>query len=548
MKNPTSGSAILNEFRAAMLYARAGKSAGPMMRRNFTAASTDRMAAGWQSGGMSINALIESSLDIIRERSRNWSRNDEHGRRFSSLVKNGVVGPDGMKLKMRCGDYIKDKSGYKFSLDTLANSAIENAWRKWCQRGSCDVTGRFSFTDMLRLLIEITARDGEYLVRRVRGDKKAPYQLQLLATERLDIRRRLPPYQGHDVRMGIERNTAGRATSYYVLNYSPTDPRDLGMLNSAAPERVDAKDIFHDFISMDAEQIRGVPWSHAVLMGANLLHGFEESAVFAARVGASHMGFYTQPKPEGGPLTTADLGANETDPLDELIKDVEPGLLELLPPGVDFKSFDAKYPSEAFAPFANNRKQSLATGLDVTYHALTGDMTKVNYSSARIAELAERDSWRGIQQWMVSGFVLPVFKDWLEMSLLAGSIKLPNGSPLPIAKMDKFLDGVMVQPRGWDWVDPVNEAQAAEIAVQQGLTSRSKVVAAKGGDFEDNIIELAMEADLIAKHKVTLGDPAKQAANAATDAQKPEAKASAKGKAKTAPEADLETETETETE
>lgn len=532
MKNNTSGSAVLNEFRAAMQYARASKASVPLLRRNFTAASTDRMAFGWQTGGMSINALIESSLDIIRERSRNWSRNDEHGRRFSSLVKNGVVGPDGMKLKMRCGDYIKDKSGYKFSLDTLANTAIENAWRKWCQRGTCDVTGRFSFTDLLRLLIEITARDGEYLVRRVRGDKKAPYQLQLLATERLDVRRRLPPYQGTDVRMGIERNTAGRAVGYFVLNYSPSDPRDLGMLNSAAPERVDAKDIFHDFISMDAEQIRGVPWSHAVLMGANLLHGFEESAVFAARVGASHMGFYTQTKSEGAPISANDLGANDTDPNADLITDVEPGLLHLLPPGVDFKAFDAKYPSEAFAPFANNRKQSLATGLDVTYHALTGDMTKVNYSSARIAELAERDSWRGMQQWLISGFVLPVFKDWLEMSLLAGSITLPNGTPLPIAKIDKFLEGAIVQPRGWDWVDPVNEAQAAQLALQQGLTSRSKVVAAKGGDFEDNILDLAMEAEMVAKHKVTLGDPAKQG-SAPPDQSKPQGKGSAPATEKT---------------
>lgn len=507
MNLKTPGSAILNEFRAAMEYQRTRKGAGPVMRRSFTAANTDRMAAGWGAGGMSINALIEASLDIMRERSRNWSRNDEHGRRFGTLVKNGIIGPDGMTVKMRCGDYIKAKDGYKFSLDTLANQAIEAAWKKWCQRGNCDVTGRYTFTDLCRLNIEMVARDGEYLTRRVRGGKKTPYQLQVLATERLDVRRRIPPYNGTDVRMGVERDTAGRPTAYWVLHYSPFDPRDLNAMHSAAPERIPAKDMLHDFVSMDAEQIRGVPWAHAVLMGAHLLHGFEESAVFAARVGASHMGFFTQPVNEGGPISPDSLGANKDDSTGQLMTDVEPGALDLLPPGMDFKSFDARYPSEAFAPFTNNRKHTMSAGLDVTYHSLTADMTKVNYSSARIAELAERDNWRALQQWFIGGFVLPVFKDWLEMSLLAGNITLPNGSALPVAKLDKFIDGVIVQARGWDWVDPLNEAQAAQLALQEGLTTHTKVVASKGGDFEDNVIELALEKEMLAKHKVTLGEP-----------------------------------------
>lgn len=512
MNTKPSGSAILNEFRAAMQYQRAAGAKGPAMRRTFTAGATDRIASGWSTGGMSINALIESSLDIMRERSRNWYRNDEHGRRFSTLVKNGVVGADGITLKMRCGDYISAKGGYKFNLDTIANQAIESAWRKWCLRGNCDVTGRFSFTDLCRLNVDMAARDGEYLTRRVRGGKKSPYQLQVLATERLDIRRRNTGGQGTDTRMGIERDSAGRPVAYHVLAYTPSDPRDLHALTSLAPERVAAKDIFHDFVTMDAEQLRGVPWAHAVLMGAHLLHGFEESAVFAARVGASHMGFFTQPANEGGPLTPADLGANPDAATDQLMTDVEPGALDLLPPGMDFKSFDARYPSEAFAPFTQNRKHSMATGLDVTYHALTGDMTKVNYSSARIAELAERDNWRSLQQWFVSGFVFPVFKDWLEMSLLAGAITLPNGSALPATKLDKFLEGAVFQPRGWDWVDPVNDAQAAKLAREEGLTTRTKSAAARGGDFEDNVIELAMEQELLAKHKVTLGDPTKPVA------------------------------------
>jgi lambda family phage portal protein len=443
----------------------------------------------------------------MRERSRNWKRNDEHGRRFSTLVKNGAVGPEGFKLKMRCGDNQKTKDGYKFVLDTLANDAIEAWYKKWCMRGNCDVTGRYSFAELCRLAVDTCAFDGEYVIREVLGGKKEPYKLQFLATERLDVRRRTPPYQGTDVRMGIERNTVGKAVAYYLLNYSPTDPRDLGMLNSAAPERVPADQVIHDFITMDAEQIRGVPWSHAVLMGAHLLHGFEESAVYAARTGASHMGFYTQTAQEGAPINVKDVGATEDVTTGDLSTDMEPGLMQVLPAGVDFKSFDAKYPSEAFAPFANNRKHTMSAGLDITYHSLTGDLSQVNYSSARIGELLERDNWRAVQQWMISGLVYRSFSKALEMALLAGQVVMPNGSPLPISKLEKFLEGTSFQGRGWDWVDPLKEAQAAKLARDEGFTTRTKIVAAKGGDFEDVIIELAMEAELLAKHKVTLGEP-----------------------------------------
>ena len=81
-----------------------------------------------------------------------------------------------------------------------------------------------------------------------------------------------------------------------------------------------------------------------------------------------------------------------------------------------------------------------------------------------------------------------VTERWLNLSLLAGAIKMENGAALPAVKVDKFLLGLGYVPRGWDWVDPKNEIAAAAIAVDNGFTTRSKIVASKGGDFEENII------------------------------------------------------------
>ena len=509
MERP-AGETILDEFRRAMEWKRAaaaGAGFNARARRTFEAGESNRLTAGWLTWDAGINALLEAYLVPLRARARTWSRNTGIGRRFLSLVRDGGVGPTGYKLKMRCGDWRQEKGVWVFRLDEVANRAIETGWAAWCERGQCEVTGRLSFADVCKLQLQLTARDGEYLTKRLRGvPNRWRYQLQLLATDRIDVTHNVTPTDGRDeVRMGVHRDSAGRAKAYSLLRSAPNDFRGAG---GRQVDIVPASDVFHDFLPLDVEQARGVPWSHAVLLGANMLASFEESAVYAARVGASSMGFFEQnADPAVGAVRAEDMGAAEDQATGKMIRDLEPGALELLPKGVQFKPFEGKYPSEAFDPFTKSRKRELAAGLDVAAHNLTGDMSDVNYSSARIAELAERDGWRGVAHWFVGSFVAPTFREWLELALLAGAIELPGGAKLPASRLDKYLAGVTFQGRGWDWVDPLKEVSAERIAVQEGFKTRTQVVAQKGGDFEDNVLEIEREAERLASHSVKLGAP-----------------------------------------
>ena len=55
------GSAILNDFRAAMQWQRAQQYATrPAHQRSFKAAATDRLTADWLTGSAGINALLEA--------------------------------------------------------------------------------------------------------------------------------------------------------------------------------------------------------------------------------------------------------------------------------------------------------------------------------------------------------------------------------------------------------------------------------------------------------------------------------------------------------
>lgn len=474
--------------------------------RSFNAGNVGLKTASWTSQDIALNTILESQLAIIRARSRELARNTSTGRRFLSLVKDNVVGADGFSFQSRCGDYVNGK----WVLDDLANQTIEEHFKIWCDGEHCDVTGQSSLAEISRLVSEGLARDGEFLVREIVGTKDTPYryQLQVLAIDRLDLNFRANLNNGNTVRMGVERNSAGKPLGYYVLEHNPNDSLNL---NTQHRVRIDATEIIHRFVRIEAEQIRGVPWAHAIMTGQNMLHMFEEAAVEASVVGATHMGVYKPPGPgEPGYVTPSDgQEAELADDIDEdgnLLQDAVGASFRTMPAGWTLEEFNPTYPHAVFDPFVQGRKRDIASGIDVAHHNLSGDMSGVNYSSARIAELSERSSWRVQQKFLIRIFALRVARRWLEFSLLAGALKMPNGSALPANKLNKFKSGLSFTARGWDWTDPLKEAAAAKVSVQEGFATRTQIVASKGGDFEENVIELAREKSLCEKHGVTLGE------------------------------------------
>lgn len=77
-------------------------------------------------------------------------------------------------------------------------------------------------------------------------------------------------------------------------------------------------EIIHLFMTDDPEQVRGVPWMHAVMLSVNDLKGYNHAAIVAARIGASKMGFFTSPDGDPTPVSDGEDGAgmpfSEADP------------------------------------------------------------------------------------------------------------------------------------------------------------------------------------------------------------------------------------------
>lgn len=439
-------------------------------RRQFHAAAVDRLTAGWLASVQAIDDDLRTSLDRLRQRSRDLFKNNEYAAKFGRLVRNNVVGAQGFILQSR----VTDPGGAQ---DRSANQAIEAAWWRWMRPGNCEVSGRLSFRDVCNALVLGNARDGELLLRKVRTPQGL--RLQVLDTARLDTTLNMDPAaNGNAIVMGVEVDRFRRPVAYHLL--TSLQPSTLKRREHA---RVPAREIIHQFIPMESEQTRGVPWLHAAMRRMKDLDGYREAAVIAARAGACKMGFYTSP--DGQPV-----GADDQDEQGNFISQAKPGEFGVLPPGYSFEKYDPTYPHDQFDAFTKAALRGIASGIGVAYHALASDLEGVNFSSIRAGVLEEREEWMAIQQWFVDGVLVPIYEDWLLDELNAGRITLPNGSPLPVAKYDKFREHVW-QPRRWSWVDPLKDMTAAVLGIQNGLTSPQRVAAQAGLDIEDVYDDLA---------------------------------------------------------
>lgn len=481
---PEKGSKVLREFTARRERERAIAAGQKLAMRDagFAGAAVNRLTMSMAQWSGAVNADLDNALVILRSRARSLCANNEWGRRFLSLVAINLIGATGPTLQVRA----KTSSG---ALDKPANDAVEIHWARWAR--TADVAGRMSLSRMLHVVVKGVARDGEALVRVVRN-KKLPYgmALQLLEADRLDESLNARLTNGNTIRQGVELDSMLRPVAYHVFTTHPGENWNSGPRRT---ERIDASDLYHVYLPERAEQVRGYSWLHAVLMRSSMLHGFEEAAVVAARVGAAKMGVFKRS------ADASDVGLNQiADAKDAttgaLHMNAEPGEFVELPVGYELQSWDPEYPHANFESFLKACLRGLATGLDVATHNLSGDMTDVNYSSARIAELAEREVWTQLQNWLIESLLMPVFGDWLASSLMRGDITFEqSGKSLPTDRFAKFFNVSRFQGRRWAWVDPLKEAQAAGELVSLGLVSRTELAAAQGREFDDVIDELTVE-------------------------------------------------------
>ena len=459
--------------------------------RMFKAALANRNDK-WTTQLESPDSFISRHQRVLVARSRHQWANNDYVKNFVRLVRQNVVGPQGIVLQAQ----VKKVRGGK--LDSEANDAVETAWAEWSKAANCDVTGKRSLWKIQRLVMATTVRDGEFIIRKVTGADAGPwgFALQLIDPQRLP-----PDYDvarlnnGGFIRHGIEFNKYGRPTFYHFGSDDESDSQYY-QIAGRGYIKVPAENIIHGFLEELIGQRRGLPWAATSLFRLRHLAGFEDAAVQNARASASKMGFI-QYEQGYGPDSDEDDGP--------LTIDAEPLSFHELPDGATLANWDPTYPNGEFAVFNKAMLRGAAAGMGVLYNNLAGDLEGVNFSSIRQGTLDEREHWKDLQQWLTETLMQPLYEDWLPRALLAGHIK-SKGKPLPPTRLDALRD-VAWQGRRWQWIDPNADVKAAVESKNNMLASPGQLIRESGRDPETVWKESARDVRAMIDALVSEGIP-----------------------------------------
>ena len=456
------------------------KKINPMVyKRSYVGAESGRLYNWQSSSDRTADGEIRNALPILRRRSRELVQNEPLAKRYLSLLNTQVIGRQGIKLQMKARN---DDS----SLDLPANSLVETLWNQWSRKSNpmysgCDVSGKFTFLDIQRQVLDAVVRDGEALIY-VHEGRKNPHgiQLELLTADRLDVEKNEVLQNKNVIRMGIEQEHRTRRPVAYWINVKENPLYESFSFSSEVGgiyERIPADRIIHVFHSDRMEQSRGIPWMASSMPHLKLLQTYLENEVVASSLASAKVATVTN--------NTGDeyVGSGVEDSYTPLTS-MEAGSIEQLPSGWEMNPLEFSHPTSQFPAMVETVIQHIASGLSVPYSDLSSDMTGASYSSLRQEQLQAREYYRTVQTWFIDQFIDPVFQRWLASALTTPDQNGRAILPLPVEKFDKWSEGAFFYPRGFEGVDPLKDANAKQVGLKNGFVSLQDIASDRGTDLE----------------------------------------------------------------
>lgn len=469
-----------------------------LLARQYEGAAKTRRTAGWKSRGTSANTEIAVSLATLRDRSRDLVRNNPYAARGVQAIANNMIGP---------GIFTQ----FKVRPDRR-QTQLNNMWQAWAGTKVCDYDGRNTLAGMQRLVTRSMVEGGEAVVRLRRVGRQfgigpdgreievPPIQLQVLEGDHIasnHLNSKLP--NGNRIIQGIEFDSNNKRAAYHLFEDHPGSFNIVPVSNNLA-FRIDAADVAHIYRQDRAGQIRGVPWLAASMLRIRDFDDYEDAQLIRQKIAACFAAFIHDQ--EG---IDNDLSEDEKA---ELGEKVEPGIMEVLPPGKDIK-FANPPGVEGYSDYTATVLHAISTGLGVPYAVLTGDLSKVNFSSSR---MGFTEFGRNIDTWR-KDILLPDFL-WPTTNWFLDSARLIGTQTAGVTR--KFT------PPKREMVDPTKEVPALKDSVRSGFTTLSEAIRQSGKDPEAHFEELRRDNETIDKLKLTLdSDPRKTQKSGASQNDEP---------------------------
>jgi lambda family phage portal protein len=412
----------------------------------------------WLPRRKSADAILRKDASLLVARARDLVRNNTY--------------VDGALDKI-CDNVVHTGIRPQFTHATTKEplNHLEAEWRTW--------SDRIGLTEIQALALRHWWIDGEILAHDWLDadwltDGVCPLRLTLHESDILNETIDGWLSDAEYAKRGIVFNIKGDPVRYSCYTAHPGDylPGQLDTVDYAADH------IIHFFLRKRASQTRGVSRLAPLIEEIRDLSEYQSSERIAARLAAA-FGIFVKTNeygamadnPMGGAIGNGD-GVGEQPELSDFI---EPGRIQMLPVGTEIQVAKSDRPGSTYEPYVKSSLKGQSVGFHLRYGNYSHDYTESSYSSERSASLDERRGWTGQQYFLNQRFNTPLAAKWLRTMYAVGM--LSGLRPEDVR--------VVWQNPGWPWIDPTKDAKAASSELDMGVTTRRKICAAKGEDYDE---------------------------------------------------------------
>jgi len=462
----------------------------------FTGASWIRkQLSNWFPIRAAADAELLSDQSTLIARSRDLDRNTGIVAGAFQTINDNVVGA---ALRLSAWpDYRALGKDAQWAEDWGRN--VESLWKSVADTTALDVANKLTFTGLTTLVYRSVLQNGEALALPLWLDRPMISRfktcVQLVDTDRLSNPGNMTPTLC--LRGGIEMDNYGKPTAYHIRKISTWPAMFFPAIGGIAGEwecipaetSWGRKRVIHVYQPDRVDQTRGKPLLTPVIEQFRMLDSYQRAELQSAIVNALVAGIIETPL---DPATLAEMVGGDANGYlaakNEYRVQLEGGTFIPLYPGDKMTPFSPDRPAPQFAAFSEFVLRQIGVSMGLPYEQVMKDYSKTNYSSARAALL---ESWRYFttrRSWLNTYWAQPMYELWFEEAVNAGLIDAPDF----YEKRSFYTRAKWIGP-GRGWIDPVKEAEAAQVRLATGISTLEIECAEQGLDFNDVIDQRSIE-------------------------------------------------------
>lgn len=375
---------------------------------------------------------------------------------------------------------------------------VESLWKTFADTTAVDVANKLTFTGLTTLVFRSVLQNGEALALPLwmpRPDTPFRTCLQLVDPDRLSNPGNMTPTLY--MRGGVEMDDYGRPLAYNIRKMSTWPGMFFPGIGGIAGEWVNIpaetvwgrKRVLHVYTQDRVDQTRGKPILAPVIEQFRMLDSYQRAELASAIVNALVAGVIETPL---DPATIAEMVGGDANAYlaakNEYRVQLEGGSMFALYPGDKMTPFAPDRPAPQFAAFSEFVLRQIGVSMGLPYEQLMKDYSKTNYSSARAALLESYRYFTTRRSWLTTYWAQPVYELWFEEAVNAGLIDAPD-----FYNQRAFYTRAKWIGPGRGWIDPVKEAEAAQIRMASGISTLEAECAEQGLDYNDVIDQRMIE-------------------------------------------------------